>query len=190
MTTTLVWKTIDIAPAYEVSSAGQVRRRLPSKTGGLNVGDELKQSRHLFGYPTVTLISPNGKRLSVSLHVTVCTAFHGPKPTPQHQVGHLNGVPTDNRAENLKWVTPAENASHRYAHGTIKWGEESPVAKLTREQALEIREARLCRRKDYIAYAEKFGVNPQTIARLSRGETWRNLPLTRHDVVRTIGVKK
>ena len=41
-------------------------------------------------------------------HSLVCTAFHGPRPDG-YQCDHINGIPTDNRACNLQWVTPAEN---------------------------------------------------------------------------------
>lgn len=41
-------------------------------------------------------------------HTLVCTAFHGPRPDG-FQCDHINGIPTDNRACNLQWVTPAEN---------------------------------------------------------------------------------
>lgn len=34
----------------------------------------------------------------------VCTAFHGPKPSPDHWCKNLSGDPYDNRPENVAWV--------------------------------------------------------------------------------------
>ena len=45
----------------------------------------------------------------------VCGAFHGPAPSPAHEVDHIDGDPGNNRAENLRWVTRAENIQHAYA---------------------------------------------------------------------------
>jgi hypothetical protein len=55
---------------------------------------------------------------TLAVHVVVCTAFHGSRPSPVHQAAHRNGVPTDNRAANIRWATPKENQADRERHGT------------------------------------------------------------------------
>lgn len=42
-------------------------------------------------------------------HVLVCTAWHGPKPFPGAVVDHKDGIRSNNRPENLQWVTVQEN---------------------------------------------------------------------------------
>lgn len=50
-------------------------------------------------------------------HTLICTAWHGPRPTFIDENGnekpmecdHLNANPYDFHADNLEWVTPAEN---------------------------------------------------------------------------------
>lgn len=58
------------------------------------------------------------KCVTRNIHVMVCEVFHGPRPTPQHQVAHINGDRLDNRAANLRWATPSENIADQVRHGT------------------------------------------------------------------------
>lgn len=63
------------------------------------------------GYVRVTV---NGT--AIPLHRLVCLAFNGPPPPGKDQVRHLNGIPDDNRPENLAWGNSSENMldRHRY----------------------------------------------------------------------------
>ena len=47
---------------------------------------------------------------SVRVHIIVATAFHGPKPTEDHVVDHIDTNRRNNRPDNLRWVTRLENA--------------------------------------------------------------------------------
>lgn len=44
------------------------------------------------------------------VHRIVATAFHGPAPTPDHVVDHIDTNRQNNRPENLRWCTRLENA--------------------------------------------------------------------------------
>lgn len=46
---------------------------------------------------------------SVRVHSIVATAFHGPKPSKDHVVDHIDTNRRNNRPENLRWVTRLEN---------------------------------------------------------------------------------
>lgn len=46
---------------------------------------------------------------SLKVHQLVCEAFHGPKPTKDSVVIHIDEDAHNNRADNLKWGTQKEN---------------------------------------------------------------------------------
>lgn len=106
---------------YKVSDQGRVRslsRVVNAKLGSKRLHRGMMLNPRLLnnGYEQVTL--SNGKhRQYMCVHVLVCAAFHGPKPTPQHGVRHLNGMKTDNHADNLVWGTPTENNRDTVSHG-------------------------------------------------------------------------
>ena len=72
------------------------------------------------GYCCVTLLG----RPRYQVHRLVLAAFVGPCPVG-YQCAHLNNVRDDNRVENLAWVTPKENISHKWLHGTMPAGDKS-----------------------------------------------------------------
>lgn len=70
------------------------------------------------GYTKVELHN-NCKGKWHSVHRLVATTFI-PNPENKPQVNHINGIKTDNRVENLEWVTMSENIIHSFNIGTRK----------------------------------------------------------------------
>ena len=113
---------------YSVSDQGRVRRERAFK--GVWSGRLLRtQPAHKRGgYPMLELWKDNA-RTRVYLHRLVALAFLGPPP-PVHEVNHKNGVVSDNRVENLEWVTHTENAQHAVRvlkHGRMKLNEDQVI---------------------------------------------------------------
>lgn len=96
-----IWKDVEgYEGRYQVSSFGRVRRE----------GHIVKGCLAANGYLVLNL-SMHGKGKTSTIHRIVAKAFI-PNPENKAQVNHINGDKTDNRVENLEWVTKSENALH------------------------------------------------------------------------------
>ena len=105
---------------YEVSSVGRVRSlpRIVHRKDGRSrraLGGDLNRRVSGTGYLCVDLWKENqGSRENV--HVLVAAAFIGPRPDGMF-VCHYNDVKTDNRVENLRYATPADNEADKRRNG-------------------------------------------------------------------------
>lgn len=151
------------------------------------------RGHQLTGQPLIA--APNGRGyLSLSLcrdarafnrrvNRVVCEAFHGPAPSKRHHAAHENGDSLDNRASNLSWKLPVENASDKLRHGTARlgdqhWSKSMPerrargeghgLAKLNADAVRAIREDTRAQR----VVAAEYGVNQRSIWAIKAGKTW------------------
>jgi hypothetical protein len=110
------WRTVPSWPMYEASSVGTVRRREPKEKGS-PLCKEMRGTRHHTGYLQVTVYREDGRQASRYVHRLVAEAFHGPAE-PRQQARHLDGDPENNRPDNLRWGSGAENTRDQVRHGT------------------------------------------------------------------------
>jgi hypothetical protein len=163
------WRLIAEAPDYAVSSFGRVKRIRADRLGR-GLGKVLRTPLGDKGYPVCSL-HVDGKQLHRCVYKLVCTAFSGPKPTPKHEVRHLDGNPLNNRADNLKWGTSAENKADCLRHGTRYQGERHAWAKLTERAVAEIRAS-----KDHFReVAKRYGISPNYVHRIRRADNWKHV---------------
>ena len=86
---------------YSVSDLGRVKSE--------RSGEILKPQKRNHGYLSVWLYG-NDSRTQVSVHRLVALAFCD-NPHGLTEVNHKNEIKSDNRAENLEWVTRKENCA-------------------------------------------------------------------------------
>jgi hypothetical protein len=121
-----IWKSIPgYAGAYEVSSYGRVRSLdryidFPRVAGHCRAHRHLCRGRLLRAAPASTryLSVVLGRDNTQNVHVLVALAFLPPRPSPKHEVRHLDGSRTNNVPINLAWGTRAQNNRDKKHHGT------------------------------------------------------------------------
>lgn len=99
-----VWKDIEgYIGKYQVSNLGHVKSIDYRHTGK----EQILRPGLGNGYLTVALYR-DGKPKTHCVHKLVAMAFI-PNPDSRTCIDHLNGIRTDNRADNLRWCTHKEN---------------------------------------------------------------------------------
>lgn len=106
-------------PGYEVTEDGRVFS-VGSNWRGYG-RREMWQTPNDDGYPSVRL-TINGKRKHIAVHILVAAEHLPPRPSPLHQIRHLDGNKMRPCASNLAWGTALENAEDRERHGRTSRG--------------------------------------------------------------------
>ncbi len=124
------------------------------------------------GYIVITL-TLSGFRFHFLVHRLILLTFIGPCPEGL-EACHDNGIPDDNRLENLRYDTHRSNIHDKFKHGTVHRGEQIVQSKLT-----EIEVVRIKRLSELgvpgSVLAEAFGVQRPQICRILKGERWSHI---------------
>ena len=135
------------------------------------------------GYPHV-LMNIDRKRVYRASHKLIALAFHGEKPTHKHQVNHINGKRSDNRPENLEYLTSRENTidgwkrgrkhsdTHNKAMSLRSKGENNPKAKLKEAEVLSIRRLR-SKGLSLKEIAERHNISRSQVSSIANNRTWK-----------------
>jgi hypothetical protein len=154
---------------YEVSDLGCVRRVRGGS--GARLGLRVLYCNPA-GYLSLCLYR-EGCRSYELIHRIVAKAFLGPCPPGKREINHLDGNKSNNRPENLEWVTPKEQQRHASFLGLKARGSSHGRTHLSETDVQEIRTLR-----GHVtgrALAARFGVHPTQISKIQLRRTWRRL---------------
>lgn len=180
------WRPCPIFPeCYEVSNLGNVRRTLKRRrypAYGL-----LVQVPNHKGYPQVLLSHAPDRPKTRMVHRLVAIAFLGYGPEGS-ECNHKDGVKTNNRVENLEWVTPKENSQHAVRLGLMpgllgdrNGARKNPKSRLPGAHvsaklnwpAVDRIRALVAQGIGQRQMSREYGVDIHTIGRVIRHETWK-----------------
>lgn len=149
---------------YYITKSGKIFSSLTNK--------ELKFDRsQTGGYCKVKLMDRRlGRFINLSVHRLVATQFI-PNPRNLPEVNHKDGNHSNNSVYNLEWCTAEYNRRHALENRLYKVEEDSPRAKLTKEQVKSIyKDWETCKTKTIIA--KKYNVSDALIGEIVRGVRW------------------
>lgn len=110
-----VYKWSETIPGYMVSNYGHI---MNAKTGNVFSGRVNRRA----GYPEINIIQ-GGKHKYYLVHRLVAEIFCSkPNDGKQYEVNHIDGNRANCRADNLEWITHAENLHHSYVIGNRDYG--------------------------------------------------------------------
>ena len=176
-----IWRVIPSWSDFAASDHGRIKilRDIPKRDGTRGPrksGDILVQTPRggMPNYLTVSVRREGECQSNEYVHALVCEAFNGPSPERKPCARHWDGNFRNNTPSNLLWGSHKENSDDRMRHGTMFYGSQTSVARLTEIDIPKIRDllSKGCLQKEV---ALQFGVCTGTIGYISRGKTWKHV---------------
>ncbi len=160
---------------YEVSNYGRVRRIAIAANGGSTSkpGKILKPYVMPHGYWKYILgRGTAASRKNVLAHWLVAEAFIGPRPKGM-QIHHIDHNGSNNRIDNLKYMTPGEHLTITNQALNVRYGEAQHLAKLTVTKVQQMRELSDLGMTG-ADVGRLFGVSTATACRVIKRKTWKH----------------
>lgn len=120
------------------------------------------------GYGRFYLRNANGRMRHTTAHRFACLLAYGPPESNDLEAAHGCRNTDCVAPEHLRWDTGAGNSADRLRDGTDHRGMNSPVRRLTDEQAREIYHGTDPQR----AAAARYGISRRHVRAIRNGERW------------------
>jgi hypothetical protein len=137
-------------------------------------GKILNPTQDSTGYLSLRHLGGGEKGKRSTVHNLVCVAFHGARPSPDHEIAHWDGDKTNNRSINLRWASSAVNKEDALRLGRRNHGERHGHALLTESAVREIRAERASGTPLRLL-ADRFCVTVGCISNIANRRTWRHI---------------
>lgn len=170
------WKDIkQYEGLYQISNLGKVKRLGFSYNspfqGKVIIPYKILQGSLKDGYQQIALFK-NGVRELVFIHRLVAIAFISnceDKPF----VNHKDSIRSNNKVDNLEWVTAKENSKHAHASGTFTMprGENTASTNLKNEDVKYIKDNPDNLKQKEIAL--KFGISQGGVSKIQNNKNWK-----------------
>ena len=167
------WHSIANFDGYEISNLGRIRSNKynsPRIMKPWQVGRIYKNGNR--GAMAIKLMQ-GSKVIRRKVHHLVLEAFIGLAPEG-HEAAHLDGDITNNRLDNLDWVTHKENEKHKRIHGTALYGEKASNVKLINAQVREIREL-ASQGVTHSQIAKEINISRRNVTNIINRKRWKHL---------------
>ena len=162
---------------YRVERDGRIFVRNWNGTGEER---EVRQHPNRHGYLRCHLYLSTSRKSDVMVHRVIALAFLGEPPSPLFEVDHLSTVKSDNRVENLEWVSRESNMGRSFARGThtsVIHEYRGPKrrsmhkAKLSPDEVRAVHRARMAG-AELSEIAAEFTITVSNASMICAGKTW------------------
>lgn len=169
----LYFPILDLSFHYEISNYGRIKSFQNKREGALIQGSSIQ------GYPTLNIRTPQ-KAINQYIHKLVAHYFIPKKDIQASFVAHLDFDKSNNRAENLRWMTRGELTEHNKKNPFILYRNKPSRTKnykLTESKVMIIKQLIKSDKSRHKMIAKQFGITHTQLNRIKTGVNWKHVKL-------------
>lgn len=149
---------------YKISKFGEIYSTITKRYLKYNITKQ--------GYCRIRLLDPRiGKTKNYFVHRLVAVQFI-PNPRKLPQINHKDGNKKNNSIFNLEWCTSEYNIRHAVENKLYKIEEDSPTAKLTKEEVIKIHWLYTVRKFNKTEISKIYKISDATVGNILCGKRW------------------